>query len=88
MEGCRQDMPDAHQAQVVPEGPGDVARAIIREEFGTVLDRYLGHASSIHRFLDHLDQGVCRHVFLQLPGQDETGIVIHHGHQVIVAGYG
>jgi len=29
-------MPDAHQTQVVPEGPGDVASAIIGEEFGTV----------------------------------------------------
>jgi len=79
------NLPNTNEVQVVPEGPGDVTSAVIREQFGTVFDRYIGHAGSVHRFLNHLDQGVSRHVFLQLPGQDETGIVIHYGHQVIVA---
>jgi hypothetical protein len=78
-------MPDAHQTQVIPEGLGDVASAVIRQELSALLDRYIGHAGSVHRFLNHLNQGVSRHVFLQLPGQNETGIVVHHGHQVAPA---
>ena len=85
MEGRRQDVVNTNEVQVVPEGPGDVAGTVIREQFGTVFDRYIGHDGSVHRFLNHLDQGVSRHIFLQLLGQDETGVVVHHGHQVIIA---
>ena len=52
MEGCRQDMADAHQMQIVPEGPGDVASAVIREQSGAVLDRYIGHAGGVYRCLE------------------------------------
>jgi hypothetical protein len=44
MERCRQDMPDANKVQIVPEGSGDVASAVVREQFGAVLDKYIGHA--------------------------------------------
>ena len=70
MEGCRQDMPDANKVQIVPEGSADVSRPVVREQFGAVLNRYLSHARSINSFLDHLDEGVGRHISLQLPGQE------------------
>jgi hypothetical protein len=49
MVGCRQDMADTNEVQIVPEGPGDVARPVIREqllsisEMGHFLNRTLWH---------------------------------------------
>jgi len=84
MKECHQDMTDANKVQVVPEGSADVSRPVVREQSDTVLNGYLSHAHSINSFLDHLDEGIRRHVFLQLPSQDETRVVVHHGHQVVV----
>jgi len=58
MVWCRQDMPYPYQVEIIAEGSGDLTSTVIREESGTVFDRYLGHAGSVHRFLNHLDQGV------------------------------
>ena len=60
VEGCCQDVPDAHQVQVVPEGTGDVAavssRGIARmyaarfesaiEDFEAILGIEPGHAAA------------------------------------------
>ena len=35
--------------------------------------------------MDHLYEGVGRHVSLKLVSQDEAGVVVHHGDQVVVA---
>ena len=43
------------------------------------------HAGPVHSILDHLDEGVGRHVLLKPVSQDEAGVVVHHGDQVVVA---
>ena len=76
MKWRRQDMPDANEVQIVPEGPADITGTVVREQFGAVLDRHLGHSGSVDSFLDYLDEGVRRHVSLQLPGKDKTTLAI------------
>ena len=58
MKRCRQDVPDTYQVQIVPKGPGDITRTVVRKQPGAVLDRYVGHAGSINSFLNHLDERV------------------------------
>jgi len=43
------------------------------------------HAGPVHCMLDHLDEGVCRHIPLELVREDKAGVVVHHGDQVVVA---
>ncbi len=53
-------MPNASEVQIVLEGSVDVTSAVIREQFGTVLNKYLSYARSINSFLDHL-YGACHY---------------------------
>jgi len=64
----RPDVTDPHQVQVVTKSPGDVARPIVAQQSGAVFQGHFGHPRSVNGQLDHLDQGISRHVHLQLPG--------------------
>ena len=41
--------------------------------------------SLANSILDHLDEGVGRHILLKPVSQDEAGVVVHNGDQVVVA---
>ena len=79
VEGSSQDVLDAHHPQVVPEGPGYIARAVVAQQLGPVCYRHLVHAGSVHRLLDYLYERVGGHISLQPVGQDEAGVVVHDG---------
>ena len=72
MEGRCQDVLDTHHAQVVPEGPGYIAGAIVAQEPGPVFYRDLVHAGPAHGLLDHFYEGVGCHIPLKPVGQNEA----------------
>ena len=43
------------------------------------------HVRGVHRLLDHFDEGVGRHISLKHVSQDEAGVVVHQGDQIVVA---
>jgi len=45
-----QDMPDTNEVQIVPEGPADIIRSVVREQSGAVLDRHLGHPGDVDNY--------------------------------------
>jgi len=47
------------------------------------LDRRRRHARPLHGLLDHLADGFRRLLGLELPGQDEAGVVVQDGDQVV-----
>jgi len=59
--------------------------SVVREWFGAVLRRDFSDAGGVHGFLDHINEGVGCHVPLQFPCQDETRVVVHKSHEVMVA---
>ena len=85
VEGGCQDVLDAHHTQVVPEGSGYIAGAVVAQQPGPVCDWDPVHACPVYRVLDHLYEGVGGHVPLKPVGQDEAGVVVHDGDQVVVS---